>query len=147
MLKVTTSGNAGNAARKFVAGASGWIERGLVAACIVIEDHVLKEIKAKHIVDTGRLRGSITYATSTKRSYPKGEAKGSDAVSAPTFKGIGHVGTNVEYAEYVEYGHRTRGGGRVAPRSYMRAGLDKGKRKAIAAYNKFGPQGGLRGSK
>lgn len=30
------------------------------------------------------------------------------------------IGTNVEYAPYVEYGHRTRSGGHVAARPYLR---------------------------
>lgn len=55
-------------------------------------------------VDTGRLRGSITYATKFKKDRPRGEAKQNDAVTQPTSKYKCYVGTNVEYAPYVEYG-------------------------------------------
>lgn len=56
-------------------------------------------------VDTGRLRGSITYAT--KMSHGKGQspAEGSDYAphGTPDDNEV-YIGTNVEYAPYVEMG-------------------------------------------
>lgn len=76
------------------------IERALTAVAIGIEGDAVSRVP----VDSGRLKGSITYATKKKRSYPSGKAAPSDGVSAPDEKWTAHVGTNVEYAQHVEYG-------------------------------------------
>jgi len=55
---------------------------------------------------TGRLKGSITYATSKTRSRARHPASGGDAVRAPSDPWTLYVGTNVDYAEYQEYGTR-----------------------------------------
>jgi HK97 gp10 family phage protein len=89
--------------------------RGLVKAGIIIEGQAVRLVP----VDTGRLKGSITYATQSVRSNPSGEAGADDGVSSPTDDYTLHVGTNVEYAPYVEYGTR-----RMAAQSYLRAALD-----------------------
>ena len=81
------------------------IERGLEAAGITIEAYA----KLQTPVDTGRLRNSITHATKTDRgkdtyiddagnTYEGGSARG-----FPEEKTV-YVGTNVEYAPYVEMG-------------------------------------------
>ena len=54
--------------------------------------------------DTGRLEGSITYATVSNHSEPRAPAGGGDDVgSAPDDKSV-VIGTRVNYAAYVEYG-------------------------------------------
>jgi phage gpG-like protein len=55
-------------------------------------------------VKTGRLAGSITWATQSGNSSPTYPAHQSDRVSTPSNDHTLHVGTNVEYAEVVEYG-------------------------------------------
>ena len=60
--------------------------------------------RANRFVDTGRLRGSITWAVEDERSHPKSPATNSDKVSRPYRKWTLHIGSNVEYAEHVEYG-------------------------------------------
>lgn len=82
-------------------------------------------------VDTGRLRGSITYATRRERSRPDAPAQGSDEVSQPSDVWTLHVGTNVSYAEHVEYGTR-----RTAAQPYLRLALDRGKKGAQAVFGK-----------
>lgn len=75
------------------------LEQGLRQACIIVQDAA----KVKCPVDDGQLRQSITY-----------EIEGT--------KGI--IGTNVEYAPYVEYGtgiYATQGGGRTTPWVYKDA--------------------------
>ena len=49
---------------------------------------------------TGRLRGSITHQQFDDNTEV--------------------VGTNVEYAPFVELGHHTKGGGKVAPKPFLR---------------------------
>lgn len=58
------------------------IERGLEAIGLTAEGHAKKETP----VDTGRLRNSISHATDKEAAY---------------------IGTNVEYAPYVELGSPT----------------------------------------
>jgi phage gpG-like protein len=61
------------------------IERGLEAIGLTAEGHAKKETP----VDTGRLRNSISHATDKEAAY---------------------IGTNVEYAPYIELGARGRKG-------------------------------------
>lgn len=66
----------------------------------------------------GTLRGSITFATSEQHSAGESPASGPDyEMREQPQKGTVHIGTNVEYAPYVENGtHRGKG---MAPRPYL----------------------------
>lgn len=69
----------------------------LTQACLVVEN----DAKVNAPVDTGQLRASITHEITGDK---------------------GRVGTNVEYAPYVEYGtglFSSKGGGRDTPWSYQ----------------------------
>ena len=68
------------------------IERGLEAIGLTAEGHAKKETP----VDTGRLRNSISHATDKEAAY---------------------IGTNVEYAPYVELGSRGRDGKHMLQRA------------------------------
>ena len=68
------------------------IERGLEAIGMTAEGHAKKITP----VDTGRLRNSISYATDDEAAY---------------------IGTNVEYAPYVELGARGRDGKHMLQRA------------------------------
>lgn len=68
------------------------IERGLEAIGLTAEGYAKKETP----VDTGRLRNSISHAVEDKSAY---------------------IGTNVEYAPYVELGSRGRDGKHMLQRA------------------------------
>jgi phage gpG-like protein len=68
------------------------VERGLEAIGLTAEGYAKKETP----VDTGRLRNSIGHAVDDKAAY---------------------IGTNVEYAPYVELGARGRAGVHMLQRS------------------------------
>ena len=68
------------------------IERGLEAIGLTAEGHAKKETP----VDTGRLRNSISHAVEDGAAY---------------------IGTNVEYAPYVELGARGRDGKHMLQRA------------------------------
>lgn len=68
------------------------IERGLEAIGLTAEGYAKKETP----VDTGRLRNSISHAVEEKAAY---------------------IGTNVEYAPYVELGSRGRQGKHMLQRA------------------------------
>ena len=68
------------------------IERGLEAIGLTAEGHAKKETP----VDTGRLRNSISHAVEDRAAY---------------------IGTNVEYAPYVELGARGRNGKHMLQRA------------------------------
>lgn len=61
------------------------VERGLEAIGLTAEGHAKKETP----VDTGRLRNSISHTTDNEAAY---------------------IGTNVEYAPYIELGSRGKDG-------------------------------------
>lgn len=55
-------------------------------------------------VDTGRLRGSITFATATNQDSTREPAESTDGVQETPDENSVVIGTNVEYAAYVEMG-------------------------------------------
>ena len=74
--------------------------RGLTKIAINVEGDAISLVP----VDSGRLKGSITYAVKGGESNTRSPAKPGDGVSSPTDEMTAHVGTNVEYAQHVEYG-------------------------------------------
>ena len=74
-------------------------KRGLEAIGLVAEGHAKKETP----VDTGRLRNSISHATDDEAAY---------------------IGTNVEYAPYVELGARGRPGVHMLQRAASEHGSE-----------------------
>ena len=97
------------------------IERALEAMGMQAEAYAKAACSA---VDTGLLRNSITYALggkpAAKGSYtasnpkPGKPSSGSYSGSAPAEKNTVFIGTNVEYAPYIEMGHSLPSGGHVA---------------------------------
>lgn len=83
-------------------------KRALTAAAIQLEG----EIAIRTPVDTGHLRASISHIAPLGRSR-----KGGDRLSGKIPEGMAVVGTNTEYAAYVEYGTRYQ---KAQP--YMRTG-------------------------
>lgn len=77
---------------KALSGPNGAIPRGLEAIGLTAERYAKKETP----VDTGRLRNSISHATDKDAAY---------------------IGTNVEYAPYVELGSRGRDGKHMLKRA------------------------------
>ena len=75
--------------------------------------------KAPH--DTGRLGNSINWAI--KDDYGTGD----DAPKANPEEGAVYIGTNVEYAPYVELGHHTVCGSYVAPKAFLRPAVENHK--------------------
>ena len=80
------------------------VERGLESIGQTAEGYAKDDCP----VDTGRLRNSITYKTAssqgTPNDRPKEHAKPSDySPHGNAEKGAIYIGTNVEYAEAVEY--------------------------------------------
>lgn len=79
----------------------GAVERALIKCGVIAEGYA----KLKCPVDTGRLRGSIVYATSTSGSQGQSPAEPGDytPLEVPQAKRV-YIGTNVEYAPDVELG-------------------------------------------
>lgn len=90
------------------------VQKGLEAIGAEAEGYAKKNCP----VDTGRLRNSITWATSTGQgepnTSPKAKAEASDytVLTKPSNKYV-YIGTNVEYAPYVEYGDQTHKTGKA----------------------------------
>ena len=73
--------------KEFLSLFSSAKERGLEAIGLAAEGHAKKELYPGHGLDTGRLRNSIAHAVYDDAAY---------------------IGTNVEYAPYVELGAQGR---------------------------------------
>lgn len=73
------------------------IERALEMCGLVAEGYAKQYLTAKGAVDTGRLRNSVTHSRSGDTMY---------------------VGTNVEYAPYIEFGTS-----KMKPRTYIKPSI------------------------
>lgn len=73
------------------------IQRALEECGIVAEGYAKQYLTLKGAVDTGRLRNSVTHAREGHTMY---------------------IGTNVEYAPYIEYGTS-----KMAPREYIKPSI------------------------
>lgn len=78
------------------------VRKALTEIGIEAENHAKTIVEEKGAVDTGRLKNSITHAV--------GDHNGEPAV---------YIGTNVEYAPYIELGARGR-----PPRAYLKPAVE-----------------------
>lgn len=97
MAKVVVKNNI----NEFVLKLKKVTEQGLETSALLVESSALEMVP----VDTGRLRASITHITEPTEA---------------------RVGTNVEYAEDIEFG-----GSRKAPKGFLRPALDENRSKII----------------
>jgi len=98
------------------------IERAIALGMKAIGIHMEGAAVSLVPVKTGRLKGSITFATADHRSHPRGPAKLKDEVERPHRSRMVYVGTWVEYAPHVEYGTR-----HMPAQSFLRKALDEGR--------------------
>ena len=94
------------------------IKRGNEAIGMTAEGHAKKKITVAGAVDTGRLRNSITYALAGEETHVKSYKANKGGKDRETYtydgtaegkKGSGvYIGTNVEYAVFVENGAQGR---------------------------------------
>ena len=85
------------------------MERALETIGMVAETHAKEAITRQGAVDTGRLRNSITYAVKKREgeaiSYRDDEGNTyRDRIGSGVEDNEVYIGTNVEYAPYVEMG-------------------------------------------
>lgn len=116
--------------REFQAGFDRLLEVALTESAITAEDKCVQEISGhgnpdNKAIDTGRLMGSITYRTSTGGDEPRAPVKPNpdagtdDGLKGSAPRGTAFIGTNVEYAQHVEFGTK-----RMRPRPFMRVGCE-----------------------
>jgi len=83
--------------------------------------------------DTGRLKGSITTASSDKQTNPRYPSGSMDAIRRPYNPNEVFVGTAVEYGPYMEFGTV-----RTDARPFLRPSLDLAKGKTLTIMEKNG---------
>ena len=112
----------------------GPVRRFLDRATISIGDHI-KEFTP---VDTGRLYTSIGGGTFRGGSYPPGHGRAIDASPVP---GWASVGTNVEYAEELEFSvHKKPRPGGVGRIPYFRPGITAARPDITKSFEKMGQE-------
>lgn len=82
------------------------IQKMLLAGGLIAENEIVPLVP----VDNGRLKGSITVSASGVSEAPKSPATEQDTIKPPLNNRECYIGTNVEYAIYMEYGtgsHKT----------------------------------------
>jgi HK97 gp10 family phage protein len=72
----------------------------LASAGIFLQDRMVSATPE----DTGRARGSITYATSRRQSRPRFPAVLKNVIDAPVAPNVVHIGTDLWYFRYLESG-------------------------------------------
>lgn len=102
-------------------------EAAIEAAAIVIEAQVAEVTP----IDLGWLKGSITYLTGGTQSTPRKLRDAKDKMSGTAAPGEAWVGTNAEYALYVEAGTS-----KMQPQSYLVRGAEESKAQAFAAFER-----------
>lgn len=75
------------------------MKKALIESAIIVQN----DAKLNCPVNTGRLRGSISFALEDMSGKTEGKAGFDDAVSQPKRPMKAKIGTNVEYAIFVEY--------------------------------------------
>jgi len=106
-------------------------EKAMDRALPTIGLFVQGEAMVRVPVKTGRLRGSITYATSRTQNRTRNPALPTDAVKRPYDREEVWVGTNVEYAPYVEYGTK-----RMKKQPYLRPAMDENGDRILELYQR-----------
>ena len=101
------------------------VEAALTQGGIILE----RDAVAMVPVDTGRLKGSITWKT---REHSGQSMTDADAVSRPNRAWVLHVGTNVEYAPHIEYGTV-----RMKAQPYLRPALNHRKNDILRDFGKW----------
>lgn len=111
------------------------VERVLVALGVHLEGEAKDELEnSPRRIDTGRLRGSIVYATATEHSQGTGATKASKywpykkppanpkdwKVQSTPEPDTVYVGTNVDYAEYVHEGTQRTKANRFLKNAFVR---------------------------
>lgn len=103
---------------------------GTNAVRYVTEYMSMPDFTGRDIVDTGRLRGSISFSTAIFQSGLNAQATAdnlaTDAlVGTPSTANTVIVGTNVDYAQAVELGYMTKKGTIVAGRYFLKNGIEQ----------------------
>lgn len=99
--------------------------RALYAIGVTAQGDIVKymskpDFTGRDIVDTGRLRGSISFVTPEEESgVYDNNAEGSDALSGKGLENTVIIGTNVEYADEVNNGTKKQKG-----RKFMENGIE-----------------------
>ena len=122
------------------------VKRGLTA----VGAHLTGEAMTRCPYITHRLQNSITWAIQSAQSDIKSPALGGDKIGRPSDKYTCYVGTNVEYAQVVEYGQSGRGertsiktrrtakatGGRAA-KPYLRSAMDENRKECREIFRDY----------
>ena len=114
-VKITYNDNSAEVLNRFQKA----VRNGLVAIGLTAETKAKKNITKNKSVDTGRLRNSITYAIAGEKPHvntykANKKSSGKKKLTTYSYDGIAegkknsavYIGTNVEYAPFVENGSR-----------------------------------------
>jgi hypothetical protein len=112
------------------------MKKALIESALDVQRDAKLIITNNKNVQTGRLRASISYATSEEKSQLESPATASDSVEVPTTSMKVNIGTNVEYAQSIEYGTKNNGG-KGGTWSFLRRALIGQKKNIEAKFRKY----------
>lgn len=116
--------------KEFIKAKDLAVEKALNALGVHLEGEAKEELEnSPRRVDTGRLKGSITYATETEHSTGESPSWPADYLKHGTpEQGTVYVGTNVEYAPYIH-----EGSDRLKPNRFLKNAFTRN-REQIKQY-------------
>lgn len=97
-------------------------DQGLTAGAEMIESEAKRIITENKSVDTGRLRGSLSYTVNggaTQKFQPVPESESDDPIKGGK-KNVAIIGTNVFYGKFIEFGTS-----RMKERPFLRPAYDQ----------------------
>lgn len=110
------------------------LNKAIQSALVGLGKIGVTQARAMCPVDTGKLRASITWKTKKeagKIGKTAEDIQEADIVETPEKDGILIIGTNVEYAPYVEYGSEKRN---ILPKPYMLPARQKVQKTIDSGY-------------
>jgi len=114
--------------QKALAVIAAGVPKGLTAAALVLEGAAKSSLTSQGLVDTGNLRGSVTYRL-TDGSGSSPQAPATEPISTPGSEDTARVGTAVEYGTYHEYGTC-----KMIARPWLRPSVDSNAGKMREAF-------------
>lgn len=86
------------------------VKRGLTAIGLTAESYAKRKINQADAIETGRLINSVTYATDEQQgtfNYKDNQGKAYSYEIGLAETDSVYIGTSVEYAPYIEFGHHS----------------------------------------
>jgi HK97 gp10 family phage protein len=103
------------------------VVKGLKMSALLVEGQAVELAPIQH----GNLKGSITHTVAGERSRVRHPAAVNEGIGITDDKKTAYIGTNVEYAEFQEFGTS-----KMKAQAFLRPALDSQEKQITEVFNK-----------